>query len=448
MELCSTRDAKIRVSFRDALIRGIAPEGGLYLPISIPRIGLDEFAEWRSLSFADLSVAIAKRVIGDEFPGDVIERLVGGALDFPVPIIEVEPGRFVLELFHGPTLAFKDFGARFLARFFGYILAERGEQATILVATSGDTGGAVAHGFHGVPNVRVVVLYPEGKVSPFQEAQMATLGGNVTAVRVWGDFDDCQRLVKQAFLDRRLTDLRLSSANSINIGRLLPQTFYYVRAWLSVTADVHDSVVFSVPSGNLGNVTAGVLSAAMGVPMAGLIAATNINRTLDDYLASGSYRPRPSVATMSSAMDVGDPSNLPRLVALGPTLEGLRERVKVSVVDDQSTRERIRDVFTRTGYVLDPHGAVGYEAATRFARDHGFDGPIVTLATAHPAKFASGISSILGFAPELPGDRFRELMSKPLGAIDLDDTAYDAFERLLRDLPEAPELRPADPAIL
>ena len=205
MELCSTRDAKVRVSFRDALIRGIAPEGGLYLPISIPRIGLDEFAEWRSLSFADLSVAIAKRVIGDEFPGDVIERLVGGALDFPVPIIEVEPGRFVLELFHGPTLAFKDFGARFLARFFGYILAERGEHATILVATSGDTGGAVAHGFHGVPNVRVVVLYPEGKVSPFQEAQMATLGGNVTAVRVWGDFDDCQRLVKQAFLDRRLT---------------------------------------------------------------------------------------------------------------------------------------------------------------------------------------------------------------------------------------------------
>ena len=448
VELCSTQNASVRVSFREALIRGIAPDGGLYIPLSIPRIARDEFSSWRSLSFADLSVAIADRVIGDEFSSEVIARLVGAAFDFPVPIVEVEPGRFVLELFHGPTLAFKDFGARFLARFFGYILADRDEHATILVATSGDTGGAVAHGFHGVANVRVVVLYPAGKVSAFQESQMATLGGNVTAVRVWGDFDDCQRLVKQAFLDRRLADLRLSSANSINIGRLLPQTFYYASAWLSVSDGGQQPVVFSVPSGNLGNVTAGVLAGAMGVPIATLIAASNINRTFDDYLATGTYRPRPSKATMSSAMDVGDPSNLPRLVALGQTLEGLRQRVRVSVVDDQATRECIRDVFARTGYVLDPHGAVGYEAATRFAREEHFAGPIVTLATAHPAKFAPAISSILGFVPELPGDGFRDWMSKPIGAIDLEDTDYEAFEGLLRGLPSARDVRPADPAIL
>jgi threonine synthase len=448
VELCSTKDHGIRVSFREALIRGIAPDGGLYIPITVPRISEADLESWRSRSFADLSIAIAERVIGDEFAPDVIRRLVGGALDFPVPIVEVEPDRYVLELFHGPTLAFKDFGARFLARFFGHILAERDEYATILVATSGDTGGAVAHGFHGVPNVRVVVLYPEGKVSPFQEAQMATLGGNVTAVRVWGDFDDCQRLVKQAFLDRRLADMRLSSANSINIGRLLPQSFYYVSAWLSVTARGPRPTAFSVPSGNLGNVTAGVLAASIGVPIAWLVAATNINRTLDEFMATGAYRPRPSVATMSSAMDVGDPSNLPRLVALGPTLDDLRSRVSVSVVDDETTRQRIRDVYERTGYVLDPHGAVGYEAAVRFARDRHFDGPIVTLATAHPAKFGSAIRNILGFAPELPGDAFRDLMSKPLAALDLDDTSYGAFEQVLRDLPDVRELRSADPAML
>jgi threonine synthase len=438
----------MRVSFRDALIRGIAPDGGLYIPISVPRIPQDDLESWRSLTFADLSIAIAQRVIGNEFAPDTIRRLVGGALDFPVPLVEVEPDRYVLELFHGPTLAFKDFGARFLARFFGHILAERDEYATILVATSGDTGGAVAHGFYGIPNVRVVVLYPEGKVSPFQEAQMATLGGNVTAVRVWGDFDDCQRLVKQAFLDRRLADLGLSSANSINIGRLLPQSFYYVSAWLSVTTGGLRPTAFSVPSGNLGNVTAGVLAEAIGVPMAAVVAATNINRTLDEYLASGVYRPRPSVATMSSAMDVGDPSNLPRLVALKPTLDDLRSRISVSVVDDETTRQRIRDIYDRTQYVLDPHGAVGYEAALRFARDTGFEGPTVTLATAHPAKFGSAIANILGFAPELPGGAFRDWMSRPLAAIDLDDTSYGAFEQVLRDLPDVRELRPADPAML
>jgi threonine synthase len=448
VELCSTKDPNVRVSFREALIRGIAPDGGLYIPLRVPQIPRADLESWRSCSFSELSVEIARRVIGDEFAPDVVKRLVGGALDFPVPIVEVEPDRYVLELFHGPTLAFKDFGARFLARFFGYILAERDEYATILVATSGDTGGAVAHGFHGVPNVRVVVLYPEGKVSPFQEAQMATLGGNVTAVRVWGDFDDCQRLVKQAFLDRRLTDLCLSSANSINIGRLLPQSFYYVSAWLSVTAGGPRPTAFSVPSGNLGNVTAGVLAEAIGVPMAWLVAATNINRTLDEYLSTGAYRPRPSVATMSSAMDVGDPSNLPRLVALNSSLDHLRSRISVSVVDDETTRQRIRDVHERTGYILDPHGAVGYEAAIRFAQARNFAGPIVTLATAHPAKFGSAIANILGFAPELPGDAFRDWMAKPLSAIDLDDTSYGAFEQVLRDLPDVRELRPADPAML
>ena len=284
MRLTSTNGRAPEVGLRRAVREGLAPDGGLYQPTALPDVSGADLAAWRGLPFASVARHLAQRLLDGEFSPEAIDRVVGDALDFPVPVRPLGDGISLLELFHGPTLAFKDFGARFLARLFSEILAEDGDHATVLVATSGDTGSAVARGFAGVPRTRVVVLYPAGKVSPFQEAQMATIGGNVTAVRVHGVFDDCQRLVKAALLDPDLAPLRLSSANSINIGRLLPQMFYYVTSHLAVAAAPSSPVVFVVPSGNLGNLTAGVMAARMGLPVSRFVAATNANDVLPEYL--------------------------------------------------------------------------------------------------------------------------------------------------------------------
>ncbi len=431
MLLESTRHQSPPVSFRDALLRGLAPDGGLYLPTAWPAVTPDDLRAWRRLGFADLASRLARRLLAGEFPDEVIDRLVRDALTFPVPAIEVEPGRFVLELFHGPTLAFKDFGARFLARFFSYLLADRDDHATILVATSGDTGSAVAQGFFGVPRVRVVVLYPAGKVSPVQEAQMATLGDNVTAVRVPGTFDDCQRLVKQAFLDAELASLHLSSANSINIGRLLPQSFYYVAGYLAVARTDGEPIVFSVPTGNVGNLTAGVIARRIGLPVSRFVAGTNCNRVLPDYLDEGVYRPRPSIATLSNAMDVGDPSNFARLLELhGGSIAEMRERLYATSISEEETRATIRAVYARAHYVLDPHSAVGWAAADRFIEERSDKRPIVTLATAHPAKFDAAIRQALGFAPQLP-PYHAGWEARALVAVDLPRVDYADLRRLL-----------------
>jgi threonine synthase len=433
MRLASTSRRSPSVSFREALLRGLAPDGGLYLPDEWPAISRDDLEAWRPLAFPELAVRLATRWLAGEFDEDVIARLVRDALDFPVPTVEVSPGRFVLELFHGPTLAFKDFGARFLARFFSHVLEEREDHATILVATSGDTGSAVAQGFFGAPRVRVVVLYPKGKVSPFQEAQMATLGGNVTAVRVEGTFDDCQRLVKTAFLDDGLAPLRLSSANSINIGRLLPQSFYYVASYLSVAPHVGDPIVFSVPTGNVGNLTAGFMAARQGLPVARFVAASNLNRAVPDYLETGAQRPRPSIATLSNAMDVGDPSNLARLVAMhGGSVERLRAMLSAHSIDEAETRATIRRVYASTGYVLDPHTSVGWAAADRELADRaeGRSRPVVVLATAHPAKFDAAIRQALGFTPPLP-PAYDGWETRGLEVTDLPSADYAHFRGLL-----------------
>jgi threonine synthase len=442
MRLESTRRQSPAVSFREALVRGLAPDGGLYLPAAWPRISIENLRAWRGEPFADLAVRLAGRLLADEFAPDVIERLVRDALDFPVPLVEVAPARFVLELFHGPTLAFKDFGARFLARFFGHLLEERHGRATILVATSGDTGSAVAQAFFGVPRVDVVVVYPAGRVSPFQEAQLATFGGNIRAVRLPGTFDDCQRLVKQAFLDPDLGHLGLSSANSINIGRLLPQAFYYVAGYLAAVSKVGDEVIFSVPTGNVGNLTAGVIARALGVPVARFVAATNANRVLPDFLDSGTYRARPSVATLSNAMDVGDPSNFSRLLALHDgSIDRLRAGLYSVSIDEEETRATIRRVYARHAYALDPHTAVAWAAGDRyvdFAADRVAPAerrttphmPLVTLATAHPAKFASAIAEELGFAPSLPS-AYDDWQQRPLRAVDLDTTDGSSFRTWL-----------------
>jgi threonine synthase len=427
MQLVSTGGRAPHVSFVDGLLDGIAPDGGLYLPAELPHFSLNQLQSWRGLTFDRLAVALAQRLLDGEFAPGVIERLVADALDFPVPTVQLEQRLFALELFHGPTLAFKDFGARLLARLFGHVLAERDEHATILVATSGDTGSAVARGFAGVARVRVVVLYPAGKVSPFQEAQMATIGGNVDALRVPGTFDDCQRLVKTAFLDPTLSWLHLSSANSINIGRLLPQSFYYVASYLAVAGASGQPVVFSVPSGNLGNLTAGVLAARMGVPVARFVAATNANDVLPEFLDSGTYRTRPSVTTLSNAMDVGDPSNFVRLLQLSAgSVEQMRQLIRGERITEWETRDAIRRAHAASGVVLDPHGAVAYAAARRYLDSTSARHPVIALLTAHPAKFADAIRDELGFEPPLP-EHERDWRSRPLLAIDLADTGFETF---------------------
>lgn len=437
MRLVSTRATSAPVTFRAALLQGLAPDGGLYLPDRVQALPLETIASWRGLPLASIAAHVLQHAVGDEFPRDAFDALVRDAFNFPAPTVAVEEGRYVLELFHGPTLAFKDFGARFLARVFGYLLRERGDHATILVATSGDTGSAVAQGFFGVPRVRVVVLYPAGKVSPFQEAQMATLGGNVSAVRVPGTFDDCQRLVKSAFLDAGLSALNLSSANSINIGRLLPQSVYYFASWLQVSAD-GKPVVFAVPSGNLGNITAGVIAQRMGLPVARFIAASNINDVLPEYLRTGLYRARPSVATLSNAMDVGDPSNFARLLELhGHSYDALRANVGGVVVTEEGTRATIREVYTRTGYLLDPHSAVGYaslDESDAWTPEEGVRQASglshVVLSTAHPAKFGAVIEQELGLVPALP-DAYRDWANRPLHVHPLEDTSYEGFKEWL-----------------
>ncbi len=433
MLLESTCNQSPPTTFRQALAGGLAPDGGLYLPTRLPVLDLEEIDSWRGLSLPELASRLAVRLLDGEFPRDVIASLTTDAFDVPAPTVAVEQNRFVLELFHGPTLAFKDFGARFLARFAGHVLSEAGRTATVLVATSGDTGSAVAHGFHGVPHVRVVLLYPKGRVSAFQEAQMATIGGNVSAIRVPGTFDDCQRLVKQAFADDTLTALRLSSANSINIGRLLPQSFYYFASYLAVTQLSSERVVFSVPSGNLGNLTAGVLAQRLGLPISRFVAASNSNDVLPEFLRTGTYRARAAVPTLSNAMDVGDPSNFPRLLALhGGSVDGMRANLTGYSIDEALTRKTIRDVYARASYILDPHGAVGYAAACAYGTTRGTDLPLVTLATAHPAKFAAAIADELGFSPALPPGH-EDWAARVILATDLPDTGYSSFRDYLTD---------------
>jgi threonine synthase len=433
MILRSTRQASPAVSFKQALLRGLAPDGGLYLPVELPALPPGALASWRGLPIGEVAVRLLSHLVGDEFEPAAFGALVRDAFNFPAPTVPVADGISVLELFHGPTMAFKDFGARFLARTFGHLLAERGDHATILVATSGDTGSAVAQGFFGVPRVEVVVLYPAGKVSRFQEAQMATLQGNVRAVRVPGTFDDCQRLVKQAFLDTDLASLHLSSANSINIGRLLPQAVYYVASWLDTVGASGGDVVFTVPSGNLGNLTAGVIAQRIGLPVARFIAACNVNDALPAYLASGAYAAKPATPTISNAMDVGDPSNFPRLSQLHlDAIARLRGNVSGWSVTDDETREVIRAVYRDAGYLLDPHGAVGMAASLRERRAGGERRPIVTLATAHPAKFGEVIQQEIGVEAPIPAS-WRDWASRPLLAREIADVEYGTFKKMLSE---------------
>ena len=426
-------------SFAEALFLGQAPDGGLFVPASIAPLPEEDRAALASLAFPERAFVVARHFLAGEVPDEVLRTVVHDALNFPVPLREIEPGVHMLELFHGPTQAFKDVGARFMARMMSALgpldtplgparlmaPAEAAAPVTILTATSGDTGGAVAHAFHGVPGVRVLVFFPIGKISTRQEAQITTVGGNVTAVAVRGTFDDCQHLVRQAFADPRLNArLSLTSANSINIGRLLPQTFYYVHAWMELARTAPDpEVVVSVPSGNFGNLTAGLIARhVVGMSRAGFVAATNANSVVPEYLDGHGFHPRPSVETISTAMDVGDPSNFRRIRHLfgaeragrkgphgrpnaadhdSPASRSLRDILSGSAWSDDETRACIRDLWRRRGIAIDPHTAVGLLGLRReLQRRPGARG--IVLATAHPAKFAKTVEPLIGESLPVP----------------------------------------------
>ena len=420
MQLISTRGGPRdgTWTFREALFLGQAPDGGLFVPATLPRLPDADRAALPDLPFPERAHVAARLFLGDEVDHHLLHAVTHDALNFPVTLREIDPGIHLLELFHGPTHAFKDIGARFMARMMSALRDDTAPPVTILTATSGDTGGAVAHAFHGLPRIRVVVLYPLGKVSLRQEAQFTTLGGNVTAVAVRGVFDDCQRLARQAFADRSLNArLSLTSANSINIGRLLPQTFYYIHALTELAQTAPESeLVVSVPSGNFGNLTAGLIARrALGMSLARFVAATNENSVVPEYLAGRGFHPRPSVETISSAMDVGDPSNFRRILHLfggdddrsgdftadSPSSDALRSVLTGSSWTDRETRDCIRDLWQRRRIAIDPHTAVGLLGLRReLQRRPGAHG--VVLATAHPAKFAETVEPLIGETLPVP----------------------------------------------
>ncbi len=388
-------------SFQEAVVSGLAPDRGLYMPERIPKLSSLAAEALHKADALELCLQIASAFIEDEIDQDSLRRIVSETLDFPIPLVPVDQSISTLELFHGPTLAFKDVGARFMARVLSHFERQSQKRLTVLVATSGDTGSAVASGFLGVSGIQVVILYPSGKVSELQEKQLTTSGQNIAAFEVMGTFDDCQDLVKQAFLDQSLSEsLRLTSANSINIARLLPQSFYYVLGVQQFLSKHKHPPVICVPSGNFGNLTAGLLAMQMGLPVKRFVAATNANDVVPEYLHTAIFKPRASIQTISNAMDVGNPSNLTRIRELfHDDIELMRSTVQGQSFSDQQTKEAISEIALRTGYILDPHGAVAYLGLKHSLKDNesGF-----FLETAHPAKFAEVVAPLLNIPLEIP----------------------------------------------
>jgi threonine synthase len=397
MKFFSTNNPHLKVDFQSAVLNSLPQDNGLYFPESIPALPSSFFKNLKTKSKADIGFEVAKALIGDEIPADRLYQIVEETIDFELPMVSISTRIHALELFHGPTWAFKDVGARFLSRCMGYFLESQGEEVHVLVATSGDTGSAVAAGFHGIPGIQVTILFPKGKVSGIQQLQLTTWGGNIRALEVDGTFDDCQRLVKTAFLDKELNEkLRLSSANSINIARLIPQSFYYFYAFQQLVS--WEKTVVAVPSGNYGNLTAGLLAWKMGLPVHRFIAASNANRIVPEYLETGIYTPKPSVQTYANAMDVGAPSNFARMLTLfDQSHVDMTHRISGFSLNDVEILEEIKRVNDENGYLLDPHGAIGHAAlGTQLHPDEQG----IFLETAHPVKFLNVIEMALGTAPD------------------------------------------------
>ena len=402
MKYYSTNGNSPLSTLQNAVVKGLAPDRGLYMPEQIKKLPKQFFDNIENLSFQEIAYHVADAFFGEDIPADDLKQIVYDTLSFETPVVQVNDNIYSLELFHGPTLAFKDVGARFMARLLGYFNKEEKQLVNVLVATSGDTGSAVANGFLGVDGVHVYVLYPKGKVSPIQECQFTTLGKNITAVEVDGVFDDCQALVKSAFMDAELNSkMKLTSANSINVARFLPQAFYYFNAYAQMKRmGKADNLVICVPSGNFGNITAGLFGWYMGLPVKRFIAANNANDIFYNYLQSGVYSPKPSVQTLANAMDVGDPSNFARILDLyGNSHADIAAHIGGATYKDEQIAETLKDVYKKTGYLLDPHGACGYRALQEqlAADEYG-----VFLETAHPAKFKEKVDAIIDGDIDIP----------------------------------------------
>ena len=403
MNYYSLNKKAANVDFREATIKGQAPDKGLYFPESIPRIATETIKNIHAYSNEELALEIMLPYVGNTITKSDLQKIVSETINFPFPLISVNKNIYSLELFHGPTLAFKDVGARFMSRCLGYFSTQQNKKITVLVATSGDTGGAVANGFLGVEGVEVIILYPSGKVSPVQELQLTTCGQNIKALEVKGSFDDCQAMVKDAFMDADLNNhLTLTSANSINVARWLPQQLYYFFAYKQWIRENDTAPIISVPSGNFGNICAGLLAYVSGLPVDHFIAACNVNDAVPEYLRTGNYQSKKSVTTISNAMDVGNPSNFIRVLELFKnSYKSISEKISGYTVSDEITKQTIAEVYQKEHYILDPHGAVAYYALEDYLKSHqGKKGMI--LETAHPVKFPYTVEDVIGRSIEIP----------------------------------------------
>lgn len=429
MRLYSTKNTSQFVSLQEAVFKGLPPDNGLYMPENIPALPSAFIKNLKDFSFQEIGFEICSHLFQGEIPDDDLREIIEKSINFSAPVVCLDEVTYVLELFHGPSLAFKDFGARFMAQLMSYFNRGNEQELVILVATSGDTGGAVAAGFYQTPGIQVVILYPSGKVSHLQEKQLTTLGENVTAIEVDGNFDDCQAMVKQAFLDKSLTNsIRLSSANSINIARLIPQSFYYFEAYKQLPDDGKPTV-FVIPSGNFGNLTAGLFAKKMGLPAHQFVAATNANDVVPTYLASGNYIPRASVPTLSNAMDVGNPSNFARMLDLyGSTWNNLKMDIQGFSFNDRQTEAEMKRVYKDYGYTIDPHGAVGTLAWLSFQKENKSTKGVI-LETAHPAKFLPDVERMLGKKIYVP-ERLAQLADRPKNAVSM-TSAFEPFKQWL-----------------
>ncbi|MDY0905916.1 threonine synthase [Pedobacter sp. CFBP9032] len=432
MILYSTNNKDLRVSFKEAVFNSMPQDKGLYMPLEIPQLDADFIQNIEQYSLPEIAYQVASTLLKDEIPAADLQALINDAINFEAPAVKLDNKTFVLELFHGPSLAFKDFGARFMSRVMAYFLKDGEQLLDVLVATSGDTGGAVALGFLGVPNTRVTILYPEGKVSPIQELQLTTNGSNIRAIEVKGTFDDCQTLVKQAFADEELNaKFRLTSANSINISRLIPQTFYYFNTYAQLKRQGLNELVFAVPSGNFGNIGAGLLAYKLGLPVKQFIAATNINDTVPRFLESGIYQTRPSSQTYSNAMDVGAPSNWIRIMDLfDQDVDQLKNVVTSYRFTDDETLEGIIDLDQKLNYVACPHTAIAYLAVEKYRKENLADNSAaVFLSTAHACKFPDIFPADIAAKIDIPS-QVTALESLPKHADQL-EADFDGFKRYL-----------------
>lgn len=429
MKYYSTTNTTHRVSFENAIFTSLAKDGGLFMPEYIPQLSKDFFKTLSEKSLHEIAYTVAHAFLENDIEEKALRTIVAQSLDFPIPLKKLDNNLFVLELFHGPTMAFKDIGARFMANVFSYFLAKRNKTITVLVATSGDTGAAVAAGFYNIPKTDVIILFPKGRVSPDQEEFLTKWGRNIQAIEIDGSFDDCQTLVKRAFIDDDIQKkLNLTSANSINIARLLPQIFYYFWA----LAQLHKTlpVVFSIPSGNFGNLTAGLIAKQMGLSLYKFVAATNANDVFPVYLTTGAFIPTPSKQTISNAMDVGNPNNFPRIADLsGNNMQQLKKDVWSKSFSDEETKEAMITLYKKYQYIADPHGAVAYKGIEAFAKTQSKPFTGIFFETAHPAKFRETVSEILNVQINKP-EKLQAFVKKPKQVIKMSNT-YSAFKEFL-----------------